>query len=148
MFRGRNDLAIDDKGRIMLPVRFREYLAKNDETTLILTNIDDCLIAYPTAAWAEIEKKLLQRAEHTSVGLNYRRFLISGVQECTLDKQGRILIPPSLRQYAALEKDAVLAGLIDHFEIWSLDRFNKTIQHGQESAETEEIWSLRRDVGL
>jgi MraZ protein len=147
MFRGRNDLTIDDKGRVMLPVKFRDYLSKKDETALILTNIDDCLIAYPTAAWAEIEQKILARPDQTSAERNFKRFLIGGVQECPLDRQGRILIPPSLRQYAALEKDVVIAGLIDHFEIWNLGRYATTIQ-GAQSAESQEIRELRRDVGL
>lgn len=148
MFRGRNDLAIDDKGRVMLPVKFREYLSKKDETTLILTNIDDCLIAYPTAAWTEIEQKILQRPDHTNAERNFKRFLIGGVQECPMDKQGRILIPHSLRQYAALEKDVVIAGIIDHFEIWSAVRYQQLMEQTLQNAETEAIKLFRHDVGL
>jgi MraZ protein len=148
MFRGRNDCAIDDKGRVMLPVKFRETLSKKDETTLILTNLDDCLLAYPTSAWSEIEKNILSRPVRTTAERNFKRFLIGGVQECTIDKQGRILVPHSLRQYAGFDKDVVIAGQIDHFEIWSLDRYHNTIQQGQQSTETDDIRALRHDVGL
>ncbi len=148
MFRGRNELAIDDKGRVMLPIKFREALAKKDEAALILTNLDDCLIAYTTTAWSEIEKNILSRPDRTTAERNFKRFLIGGVQECSIDKQGRILVPQSLRQYAGLDKDVVIVGLIDHFEIWSLDGHTKAIQQGQQSQETDEIRALRHDVRL
>ena len=144
MFRGRNDLAIDDKGRIMLPIKFREALSKKDETTLILTNIDDCLKAYPTTVWSEIEQKILLRPDRTNAERNFKRFFLGGVQECPLDKQGRILVPQSLRKYAGLEKDVAIIGLTSHFEIWNIDRYEKT----NPQINTEEILSLRYDLGL
>ncbi len=144
MFRGRTDLAIDDKARIMLPVKFREYLAKKDETTLFLTNIDNCLRAYPTAVWSEIEQKILARPVRTDDERNFKRFFLGGVQECPLDKQGRILVPQSLRKYAGLEKDVAIIGLTSHFEIWNIDRYEKT----NPQINTEEILSLRHDLGV
>ncbi len=146
MFRGRNDISIDDKGRLMLPVKFRDYLAKNDETTLFLTNIDDCLKGYPSAVWLEIEQKILARHERTDAERNFRRFFLGGVQECSLDKQGRILVPQSLRKYAGLEKDAAIIGLISHFEIWNVGRYESTVPQG--GAATEEILTLRQDLGV
>jgi MraZ protein len=146
MFRGRNDLAIDDKGRIMLPIKFREALAKNDETTLWLTNIDDCLKAYPTTEWLKKEQKILSTPVRTDAERNYIRFLIGGVQECPIDKQGRILVPQSLRKYAGLEKDVAILGLISHFEIWNVDRLEKTVPQG--SSATEEIFTLRQNLDM
>ena len=145
MFRGRNDIAIDDKGRIMLPMRFREYLSTKDETTLWLTNIDSCIRAYPTTVWSEIEQKILSRPVRTDNERNFNRFILGGVQECPIDKQGRILVPQSLRKYAGLEKDAAVVGLITHFEIWNIDRYEKT--YTQDSS-AEEILSLRHDLGV
>lgn len=144
MFRGRNDIAIDDKGRIMLPVKFREYLAKKDETTLWLTNIDNCLRAYPTTDWLEIEQKIQSRSLRTNDERWFKRFFLGGVQECPLDKQGRILVPQSLRKYAGLEKDAAIIGLINHFEIWDSSRYDKE----NPEISTDEILSLRHDLGV
>jgi len=145
MFRGRNDLAIDDKGRIMLPMKFREYLSRNDETTLWLTNIDACIRAYPTAVWSEIEQKILSTPVRTDNERNFNRFILGGVQECPMDKQGRILVPQSLRRYAGLEKDAAVIGLITHFEIWNIDRYEKTYTW---DGSAEEILSHRLNLNV
>ena len=144
MFRGRNDIAIDDKGRIMLPVKFREYLATKDENTLWLTNIDNCLRAYPTTDWLEIEQKIQSRSLRTNDERWFKRFFLGGVQECPMDKQGRILIPQSLRKYAGLEKDVAIIGLINHFEIWDISRYDRE----NPEISTEEILSLRHDLGV
>ncbi len=148
MFRGRSDQTIDDKGRIIMPVKFREVLSKKNDQTLMLTNLDNCLIAYPIEQWVELEHKILNRPDTSGAVKNFKRFLIGGVSECPLDKQGRILVPPSLKKYAQLEKNVVVVGLIDHFEIWNAERFYSTVQQGEISAETEDIQSFRHDVGL
>jgi MraZ protein len=144
MFRGRNDLAIDDKGRIMLPVKFREYLATKNDTTLWLTNIDNCLRAYPTTDWLEIEQKIQSKSLRTNDERWFKRFFLGGVHDCPLDKQGRILVPQSLRKYAGLEKDVAIIGLINHFEIWDINRYDKE----NPEISTEEILSLRHDLGI
>jgi MraZ protein len=144
MFRGRNDCAIDDKGRVMLPVKFREYLATKNDTTLWLTNIDNCLRAYPTTDWLEIEQKIQSKSLRTNDERWFKRFFLGGVHDCPLDKQGRILVPQSLRKYAGLEKDVAIIGLINHFEIWDINRYDKE----NPEISTEEILSLRHDLGI
>jgi MraZ protein len=144
MFRGRNDIAIDEKGRIMLPVKFREYLATKNDATLWLTNIDNCLRAYPTTDWLEIEQKIQSKSLRTNDERWFKRFFLGGVHDCPLDKQGRILVPQSLRKYAGLEKDVAIIGLINHFEIWDINRYDKE----NPEISTEEILSLRHDLGI
>lgn len=114
----------------------------------MLTNLDNCLIAYPLDEWIDLEQKILNRPDNSGTVKNFKRFLIGGVSECPLDKQGRILVPPSLKKYAQLEKSVVIVGLIDHFEVWNAERFYSTVQQGQDSAETDDIRSFRQDVGL
>lgn len=148
MFRGRSDQTIDDKGRIIMPAKFREVLAKRNDQTIMLTNLDMGLIAYPVEEWAEVERKILNRPDTSNAVKNFKRFLIGGVSECCLDKQGRILVPPSLKKYAQLEKNIVIVGLINHFEIWNAERYYSMVQQGESSAETDELQAFRHDVGL
>jgi MraZ protein len=119
-FRGRYTHAIDTKGRVSIPSKFREVLAGRGQNTFIITNdLDPCLVAYPLDEWFELEKKLQALPSFLPEAVQFRRFFLSGAQECTLDGQGRILIPASLREHAQLEKEALFVGLIEKFEIWS-----------------------------
>ncbi len=138
MFRGRTDQTIDSKGRIILPVKFREILQKKYDSTLVVTNFDTFLIAYPTEEWITMEDKIKKMPSGNRQVRAFKRFIISGATECSVDKQGRILIPPSLKTYAQLEHEIVTAGQIDHFEIWNRDRFYESIdfEAGEELIET------------
>ncbi len=118
-FRGQSAHTIDPKGRIIIPVRFRQMLEKQDNAGLMVSRMDKALVAYPYDKWDEIEDRILAQAEKSDAMRRFRRFFIGGATECPWDKQGRILIPPELRSYAALEKDIVLVGVTDHFEIWN-----------------------------
>lgn len=150
MFRGRSEQIIDAKGRIVLPVKFREILLKKYDSSLVLTNFDNCLIAYPTEEWMEVEEKIRRRPSRNRRERNFKRFFISGATDCTVDKQGRILIPPSLKIYAELEKEIVIAGQIDHFEVWNRDMFAGNIKQGQDFLESdaEETGEVLSDLGL
>jgi len=138
VFRGRTDQTIDSKGRIILPVKFREILQKKYDSTLVVTNFDTFLIAYPTEEWITMEDKIKKMPSGNRQVRAFKRFIISGATECSVDKQGRILIPPSLKTYAQLEHEIVTAGQIDHFEIWNRDRFYESIdfEAGEELIET------------
>lgn len=119
-FRGRYTHTIDTKGRVSIPSRFREVLASRGQNTFIITNdLDPCLVAYPLEEWFELEKKLQALPSFLPEAVQFRRFFLSGAQECTFDGQGRILIPASLREHALLDKEALFVGLIEKFEIWS-----------------------------
>ncbi|MCK7506151.1 MAG: division/cell wall cluster transcriptional repressor MraZ [Desulfobacterales bacterium] len=90
-----------------------------DADGLMVSRMDNCLLAYPFAEWHKLEERILQLAEKSDIMRRFRRMFIGGAFECLCDKQDRILIPPTLRQYAGLNKDIVLVGVLDHFEIWS-----------------------------
>ena len=148
MFRGRTDQTIDPKSRIILPVKFREILLKKYDNTLILTNFDNCLIVYPTEEWIDFEDKIRKLPSGDRKVRTFKRFIISGATECTVDKQGRVLIPPSLKSYAGLERDIVITGQIYHFEIWNKERFYQSIQEGQDFEGSEEISDIINELEL
>lgn len=121
MFRGRFDHAIDDKGRLAVPARFRQEIAnlQGGEVPLIVTNLKQCLIAYPLADWEALEAKIEALPQFDPHIVAFQRYFLSAAVECTLDKAGRILIPPHLRASAALTQECVVVGRIKKFEIWS-----------------------------
>lgn len=117
-FRSRSEHALDGKGRLNIPSRFREVLREAYTESLVITNWDNHLRAYPVPEWEELEEKLSGQAQTQADLRDFVRYVISGMSECPLDKQGRILLPPTLRSEFNIEKDVVLNGMLHHFEIW------------------------------
>ncbi len=125
MFRGQYAHAIDDKGRTSVPSRFREILAAQGESRLVITaGLDPCLVAYPMKEWIAFEERLSQLPRFDPSVAMIRRLYVSGAIEAELDKVGRLLIPQSLREAAGLEREALWAGMGHHVELWSKDRFD------------------------
>ena len=147
MFRGSSFHTIDSKGRIIIPTRFRDIIIEGGNNGLMISKLDGGLVAYTIEEWNKIESKILSMAEKSENMRRFRRVFIGGAFECSADKQGRILIPPALRQYAELKKEIALVGVLDHFEIWSReswDRENMEIEndYNQKEAFRNEIASL------
>ena len=118
-FRSRTEHTLDEKGRLNIPTRFREILQKVYTEHLMVTNWHRSLKAYPVSEWQKLEEILLSK-EASMAGLpsDFVRYVISGVVECPLDRQGRIQLPSSLRVEFGLGKDVVLNGMLSNFEIW------------------------------
>jgi len=125
MFRGSSFHTVDDKGRLVIPARFREVIGNSGADRLMLSRLDKCLHAYTFEEWKKVEAKILSLAETSDNMRRFRRVFIGGASDCPFDRQGRMLIPPLLRQYAGIEKDVVLVGVLDHFEIWSRENWDK-----------------------
>ena len=124
MFRGRHALLMDNKGRISIPTRYREFLQERQDRVLFLTNYEGYILAFPQSEWVKVEAKL---AEQPFLRRNFRefqRFFINSAEECPLDRQGRILIPPTLRDYAKLSREVILAGAVRCFEIWDRQAYD------------------------
>lgn len=132
MFRGRFEHTIDPKGRVSIPSKFREILSTNYDERLIVTNFDNCLWAYPYAEWQKIEEKVAQLPQFKPEVKALQRVFISAANECPIDKQGRILIPQTLREYAGIEKNSVFVGMTKRIEIWSSERWEKIFSESQE----------------
>jgi MraZ protein len=135
MFRGRFEHTIDSKGRVSIPAKFRELLAEKYDERLILTNFDRCLVAYPFEEWRVLEEKVGLLSMVKKEVRAFQRFFISGASECPIDKLGRILIPPTLRAYAQLERNVVFNGMLKKFEVWSKDRWYEEIKRSEENFE-------------
>ena len=148
-FRTESIHTIDPKGRVIIPVRFRQVLDAYKSEGVMVSRLDKALVAYPHEKWYEIEDKILAMAEKSDVLRRFRRFFIGGAAECPIDKQGRILIPPELRNYALLEKDIVLVGVTDHFEIWNKERrIDEDRVMQEEDMKKEEVKSEIAKLGL
>ncbi len=120
MFRGITSINIDDKGRFAIPARYREVLMDQDGGKLVVTidTQERCLLLYPVKQWEHIEKKLEVLPSFNPVTRRIQRLLIGHATELEIDKQGRVLLPPLLRDYASLEKTIMLVGQGKKFEIW------------------------------
>ena len=135
MFRGRFEHIIDPKGRVSIPAKFRELVVEKYDDRLILTNFDRCLVAYPYQEWMVLEERVSSLSMVKKEVKSFQRFFISGATECPIDKLGRILIPPTLRDHAQLEKSVIFAGMLKKFEIWSKERWLEEIKRSQEDFE-------------
>ena len=120
MFRGINAINLDDKGRLSIPKRYRERLQLDTAGQLVVT-IDtetNCLLLYPMTAWEEIEAKIEALPSFNKATRRIQRLLLGHATEVDMDKQGRILLPTLLREYAHIERKSILLGQGKKFEIW------------------------------
>jgi len=125
MFRGEFQHSIDAKGRTSLPVSFRELLSAGGNDRLIATAaLDPCLLLYPLPAFEELEKKLLALPSMDRRVRLVKRALIGRAHEISIDRNGRVLVPPPLREYASLARDLVFVGQISFIELWSQERWS------------------------
>jgi MraZ protein len=99
-------------------MRFRDVLTKSDENSLMVTTWQRCLKAFPVQTWLEMENKLYAQGKEQPGLASFVRYVVSAVQECTLDKQNRILLPKSLCAELNINREVILNGMLDHFEIW------------------------------
>ncbi len=136
MFRGRSKHNLDSKGRLAIPARFKEVLEQKGEEYLVVTNHDTghdtCLWAYARDEWREIEEKAAKLPQFNRAANNYLRYFISGAVECHL-KNGRITLPPDLRDIAGLKKEVVLVGELIKFEIWEKEKWEEEFQRSREN---------------
>ena len=124
MFRGRFEHSLDDKGRLAIPARFRDLIGKDEGPgTLVVTNSEGCLAAYPIKEWEELEKKIAKLPQFDPKVAAFKRYVIGCAQECNVDKAGRILIPSDLRKDAKIDRDCIILGQLTKVEIWSAERF-------------------------
>jgi MraZ protein len=125
MFRGSSFHTIDPKGRIIIPTRFRDVVKTDGADSIMITCMDQCLFAYTHAEWGKLEQKILDLQVKSEALRRFQRIFIGGAHDCKCDAQGRVLIPPFLKQYAQLEKEIVLVGVLVRFEIWSRDNWDR-----------------------
>lgn len=146
MFAGRYEYAIDDKSRVSIPSKFREVLSTNFDMRLILTNLDNCIVAYPYQEWTEIQERISKRESVRKEARNFLRFYYSGVTECPIDRLGRILLPQSLRTYANIKKNVVIIGMNRKIELWAQETWEELVREA--TADREQMEDILSDLGL
>jgi MraZ protein len=119
MFRGRYEHTIDPKGRTSVPARYRDVLDSIGERRIVVTSaLDPCLVAYTLPEWIAFEERLSKLPQFDRAVQKLKRIYVSGAVECEIDDSGRILIPPTLREYAKLKKEVLWAGQGKYAELW------------------------------
>jgi MraZ protein len=132
MFRGATKLSLDDKGRLVVPTRYRELIAERSQGRLVVTvDRDPCLLIYPLPDWEQIERKLMSLPTLQPQVRKLQRVMVGHATDLELDGHGRMLVPPELREFAGLGRQAMLIGQGNRFELWD-----------------EARWIERRDVWL
>ncbi len=125
MFRGATKVTLDAKGRLAIPTRYRERLAARCDGQLIATvDKDYCLLIYPYPDWEEIERKLMRLSSMNKKTRRLQRLMVGHATEIDIDGHGRILLSRELREFAGLERQAVLIGQGNKFELWDEERWN------------------------
>ena len=141
MFMGEYNHIIDAKGRLIIPARFRELLG---EEFILTKGLDGCLSIYPMDAWEAFETKLRALPLTNKNARTFTRFFVAGVTNCELDRQGRILVPQTLREFAGLEKEVVLTGNLDRIEIWSKEKWSENCNYD----DMDSIAESMQDLGI
>lgn len=124
MFLGEYEHSLDDKGRLAVPARFREELG---ESFFITRGFDRCLMGFTRERWDQLAQQVAGLTLGQDDARNLRRLIFSGAAEVSFDRQGRVLIPQNLREYASLGDQVIIAGVNTHFEIWSRDRWTQVL---------------------
>jgi MraZ protein len=124
MFRGVSTLNLDTKGRLMVPARYRDaLLAQGDGRVVVTADPSKCLLLFPLVEWEPIEKKLNSLSSFNTQTRSLQRLLVGNAADLELDATGRILLPAMLREFADLDKNAVLVGQGVKFELWNEQRW-------------------------
>lgn len=128
MFRGANKVTLDTKGRLAMPARYRERILERSAGRLVATvdRTDQCLLLYPLPEWEEIERKLMQLPTLNAATRRLQRLMVGHATDIDMDAHGRLLIPPKLREYAALSRDLMLVGQGGRFELWDEARWEES----------------------
>lgn len=141
MFRGANAITLDVKGRLTMPSRYRdEFMARAGQLVVTIDAVDPCLSVYPLAEWELIEARLRELPSLREENRRLQRLLIGNAVDIELDAAGRFLVPPRLRDYAGLDKRAVLVGQLNKFQLWDEDAW--------EARCAEDLKAIKQPGGL
>lgn len=142
MFIGEYNHAVDRKNRIIIPSKFRDYLG---DKFIITKGLDGCLYVYTKFEWKNFYEKLRALPLTNKDARVFTRFFFSGAHEAEMDKQGRVLIPQNLIQYANIKKDIVSIGVASRIEIWSLENWS---EYNEDNIDFNEIAEKMNELGI
>ncbi|MCR5310985.1 MAG: division/cell wall cluster transcriptional repressor MraZ [Lachnospiraceae bacterium] len=141
MFMGEYNHTVDEKGRLIIPSKFREELG---DEFVVTKGLDGCLFVYDENEWKLLEEKLKALPLTNKDARAFVRFMLAGAAQVEPDKQGRILLPQVLRNFAGLDKDVVLIGVASRIEIWNKDKWEDTSSEGN----MDEIAEKMAELGI
>ncbi|MFZ0009842.1 MAG: division/cell wall cluster transcriptional repressor MraZ [Steroidobacteraceae bacterium] len=126
MFRGATKITLDNKGRMVMPTRYREQIQELAQGKLVVTvDRDQCLLIYPLPEWEQIERKLMSLPSLNPTARRLQRLMVGHATDLPLDGHGRVLLPPELREFAQLARHGMLVGQGNRFELWDETRWNE-----------------------
>ena len=140
---GEYEHTIDSKGRLIMPAKLREDMG---DKFIITKGLDGCLFGFSQTEWNNFEEKLKTLPLTNKNARDFVRFFLSGAMECEVDKQGRFLINSNLREFAGLEKEVVIIGVLDKIEIWSKEKWLKYSE--EENLAADEIAERIENLGI
>ncbi|WP_020588791.1 division/cell wall cluster transcriptional repressor MraZ [Desulfobacter curvatus] len=146
MFQSSSCHTIDDKGRLIIPARFRKVLKEEEEYGIVVTIKDGCIYAFTCSEWKAVEDRL--RTVNTAAMQRFKRFFLGNACPLKCDKQDRILIPQNLRTYAQIDKEVVLVGVLDRFEIWAKEKWEQEQKKMEQELEREDVKEEIASIGL
>lgn len=143
MFLGEFQHSVDAKGRVILPAKFRDELG---EKFYVTKGLEECLFIFSSAEWASFSERLRKLSLAKKEARAFVRFFFGGASEVECDKQGRILLPPTLREFAGCKKDLVIVGVGSRIEVWDQERWNN--YNGEMVPEVTEIAEQLVELGI
>ena len=138
--RGIVDVSLDERGRMAIPGRYRQAFADGDSARAVVTidRHERCLLVYPAAEWAVVQGGLEALLNGSKRVRKVQRMLIGFAFDIEIDRQGRLLIPPKLREYSGIERKAVLLGQLNKLELWSTDGWQQNMEGWPDTSDDDE----------
>lgn len=143
MLIGEYQHGIDNKGRLIIPAKFRDHFG---ESVIVTRGLDNCLFLYGLDEWRVLEAKLKALPMTQASARAFVRFFFSGATECQFDKQGRVLLPASLREHAKITKDVMVIGVSNRAEIWALEVWQRYLEQAEVSY--DDLAEKLADLGI
>ncbi len=157
MFRGQFEHNMDEKGRVSLPAKFKEYLLSSFQNSsfILTTHIEPCLLGYPLPEWEKMEQDILKLPTFDQGATALRRLFLGPATECSIDKNGRFLIGPTLREHASClsgqnqdNKEIIFIGMTNKFEIWSKPLWQSMVQDLKKEETLKKVQELIVDLSI
>lgn len=148
MFYGEYEHNLDNKGRVIIPAKFREiFKERYAEKFYITRGLDQCLFVFTEEIWKSQEKKFREMSFTRAEARKFNRLYFSGASEVVCDKQGRVLIPDYLKSYAAIQEQVMVIGVSDRIEIWAKDKWQEFFDSNKDSFEdlAEKLMDSKQD---
>lgn len=149
MFQGKFEHSVDEKGRMAIPAPFRKKLGHNDESediNVYVTISDQCLAAYTAAEWSMKMAQISKLNQFDPKVMAFKRIFVGCAHECPVDKAGRILLPADLRKNMRIDRECVVIGQIEKFEIWSTERWNDS--YNQLTDQVATVYAALAEFGI